>query len=173
VFQNFWTLHLASTTSFEISLVYIQNSRTTLNMISQSIVYLPYSVSIGAIAMSNLLPATFKEWSSLVIVISIIFFGIPHGSLDLFLYSQITTANIRPSQTTLLGAANYCLIMALWTLAWIFSPNLAFWAFILLSIYHFGESDLDYIPMGNAVRHLVYLSRGALLIGMTMTRTAD
>ncbi|KAI8914511.1 beta-carotene 15,15'-dioxygenase-domain-containing protein [Gorgonomyces haynaldii] len=95
--------------------------------------------------------------------------GIPHGALDLELFYIINHS--RSLKNTLaVGYINYFIIMALWVLAWAFVPTIAFWTFMAVSAYHFGESDLDYIQIRSLFhRSLLFFSRGVLLIGLTMT----
>jgi Brp/Blh family beta-carotene 15,15'-monooxygenase len=65
---------------------------------------------------------------------------------------------------------NYFLIMLLWTACWDSFPKIAFWAFLVVSSYHFGEGDLDYIQgLSQRFRYLLYLSRGTLVVGLTLT----
>ncbi|KAI8917334.1 beta-carotene 15,15'-dioxygenase-domain-containing protein [Entophlyctis helioformis] len=68
--------------------------------------------------------------------------------------------------------ATYLLIMAAWSLSWTIAPSLTLAAFLAVSAFHFGESDLDTIDFAAAyppaVAPAVFASRGILLVGLTM-----
>lgn len=65
---------------------------------------------------------------------------------------------------------NYMAILAIWGVFWVVIPVPTFYTFLLVSAYHFGESDLDYISMPNIRdNRWMYLSRGILLLGSLIT----
>ncbi|MFW6387797.1 MAG: Brp/Blh family beta-carotene 15,15'-dioxygenase [bacterium] len=84
--------------------------------------------------------------------------GIPHGATDNFLYARLVS-EVRTTRFYLIYLAVAVLYGALWLVAPVFSLLL----FLLISVYHFGQSNLFYtdIPEGKGVKKLVYLPWGA------------
>ncbi len=73
--------------------------------------------------------------------LGVLFFGIPHGSLDHFIYHHH-----RKEVMTLRSIAHFLLFYLgfaiLYSILWIISVELSILLFILISAYHFGEMDL-------------------------------
>lgn len=73
--------------------------------------------------------------------LGVLLFGIPHGSLDHFIYHHH-----RKEVMTLRSIAHFLLFYLgfaiLYSILWIISVELSILLFILISAYHFGEMDL-------------------------------
>jgi beta-carotene 15,15'-dioxygenase len=135
-------------------------------------------VTIGTILISYLYPSTMEKYSAYLMTISIVTFGIPHGALDHILYYELETIRNElpekkkygPFVHSLFFYINYLVIMLLWAACWDSHPDIAFWSFLLVSSYHFGEGDLDYIQgISNYFKLLLYFSRGVMIVGLTLT----
>ncbi|MEM6802478.1 MAG: Brp/Blh family beta-carotene 15,15'-dioxygenase [Bacteroidota bacterium] len=95
--------------------------------------------------------------------------GIPHGATD-----HLVHWHKRESQGQSKNwwdfLVPYLLQMLLFALCWIFFPLLSFCAFLLISCYHFGQSELYYIQLGerNWTKKLLYVLWGALVLGIIL-----
>ena len=58
--------------------------------------------------------------------------------------------------------------MILWGLAWKTQIPLTFIVFLVLSAYHFGEGDLDYIQLKRKYQTLIFLSRGSYILSLAI-----
>jgi Brp/Blh family beta-carotene 15,15'-monooxygenase len=56
--------------------------------------------------------------------------------------------------------------MALYSGFWVAAPVGSLWVFLVMTMYHFGQADLAYWELPPVPARLVYLSRGAFLIGL-------
>jgi lycopene beta-cyclase len=77
--------------------------------------------------------ATFFSYS--LLIIGLLWIGIPHGALDHLLSKSKRTP-------LLLFITKYLLIVGVYLALWQFSPLISFFVFILYSAFHFGESEL-------------------------------
>lgn len=83
------------------------------------------------------------QWSNEIEVIScmslIIILGIPHGAIDHILY---LSKRKKPAITFYF---QYLSLIALNVLFWIWLPQLAFFSFLFVSAYHFGQSQFNHL----------------------------
>lgn len=94
-----------------------------------------------------------------------IIFGIPHGAIDHLIYFQSTQKPF--SQRNFAFFILYYLsLIAIYTLFWILLPGFSLALFILFSCYHFGQSQLYYLPLSEShpLKIALYLSWGALIV---------
>lgn len=84
--------------------------------------------------------------------------GIPHGATDNHVYRHVL-----PRGRALSFYAGYLCIAGIYGLLWALAPAASLVIFLLLSVYHFGQSNLFYIqmPENAGVKKLVYLPWGA------------
>ena len=81
--------------------------------------------------------------------------GIPHGAIDHILF--IKTTRIKP----ITFYASYLTIMIGYLLLWFYAPLFSFGAFLILSAYHFGESQFSEVQIKNYIlRNSLYLIWG-------------
>lgn len=81
---------------------------------------------------------------SILFVVSILLTGIPHGSLDHLVEKKHTELNGQRFQLTTF-LLNYITRMAFYGVIWWISPNVGLILFFVISGWHFGETDLQYI----------------------------
>jgi Brp/Blh family beta-carotene 15,15'-monooxygenase len=94
----------------------------------------------------------------------IVLAGIPHGATDHLIFLQLR----RP----FLGSrgieqfyVNYLLLMAIYSVLWWLMPVVALAVFMLLSIYHFGQSNWNYVAFANKTQAtLTYLLWGSFVL---------
>ena len=81
--------------------------------------------------------------------------GIPHGSIDHLLYSQDNTIDA-PRFIVF-----YLVAILLYALAWVYFPVASFFLFLLISAYHFGQSQFAYLASEKSLLNgLLYISWG-------------
>ena len=86
-------------------------------------------------------------------------FGIPHGSIDHVLYVS------KMKSSKLFFYSFYFGLIFLYVLLWLYFPVISFIFFLLLSAYHFGESQLYKFNLKNKlITHFTYLSWGASVV---------
>jgi len=85
-------------------------------------------------------------------------FGIPHGAIDnIILKSDIKISNLR-------FYSLYISCILLYIITWFVSPVISFYLFLIISSYHFGESQLANYKISNNNKKLIYLIWGTALM---------
>jgi Brp/Blh family beta-carotene 15,15'-monooxygenase len=94
--------------------------------------------------------------------LGVIFFGIPHGSLDHFIYHH--ERNEEMSLKSVIKFLVFYLGFAiLYAVLWLISVELSILLFILISAYHFGEMDLKGLAIRTSVSSRILFSLHGLL----------
>jgi hypothetical protein len=111
-----------------------------------------------SITFSVLFLSTF-QWpllDGMVMILALFCIGIPHGALDHILYSALESARNKKRDVKVKSDSknknhskwmipvacfyvNYLMIMIIWASVWYINSTIAFWAFLAISCYHFGE----------------------------------
>jgi Brp/Blh family beta-carotene 15,15'-monooxygenase len=98
-------------------------------------------------------------------MIAVVLTGIPHGAVDHIVASKLYgLSDAWRDQARFYGF--YLTLMAVYGALWLVLPAWCLAAFLLMTMYHFGQADLAYWNLGFGRARLVYLSRGLLLIGL-------
>ena len=85
-------------------------------------------------------------------------FGIPHGAIDnIILKSDVKISNLR-------FYTLYIFCILLYIITWFISPIISFYIFLIISSYHFGESQLANYKIPNNSKKLIYLNWGTALM---------
>jgi Brp/Blh family beta-carotene 15,15'-monooxygenase len=94
--------------------------------------------------------------------LGVLFFGIPHGSLDHFIYhhERKEVMTVRSIANFLLFYLGFALI---YSLLWFISLELSILLFILISAYHFGEMDLKSLGLKASLGSKIVFSVYGLL----------
>ena len=100
----------------------------------------------------------YGDWVFLSLLITV---GIPHGALDHLIEFRSTKAS--PKRLRWFYAKYLCLIL-LTGLIWVVFPSFALLATILISAYHFGQSQLFYLPVSKALQLVVYTTWGLTVL---------
>jgi len=123
------------------------------------------TLAIVLVSLSN------QQWllssSLLVAIVLILMVGIPHGANDHLLFFNLIKKNINnKSSSGTLFFTSYLGLIFLYILSWYFFPTFSLVLFILLSIYHFGQSNLYISPMKSRIVKLVsiFLSGSFVLL---------
>jgi Brp/Blh family beta-carotene 15,15'-monooxygenase len=93
-----------------------------------------------------------NEWlissSLLVALVLIVLIGIPHGANDHLLFFNLIKKNLHnKSIGGKLFFVTYIGLILLYVLSWYYFPTFSLGLFILISIYHFGQSNLYISPI--------------------------
>ncbi len=109
--------------------------------------------------------------SNVYVVISIALIallGIPHGAIDHILAMKKTTIKPLVFYSAYLGS------IAAYVLAWLYFPKVSMVAFLLVSAYHFGQSQFSDIDGNPWFKRLWYLSWGtSILSGLIYYNQAE
>lgn len=98
---------------------------------------------------------------NVIALILILALGIPHGAIDNQLYLEKSSISIKTFYSFYLGA------IAANALIWIMFPHISFLLFIVISSYHFGQSQFCSLPVLNRkVKTLFYISWGTLILSI-------
>jgi Brp/Blh family beta-carotene 15,15'-monooxygenase len=95
----------------------------------------------------------------------ILLLGVPHGAVDHFIFKSLVT-KVEGPQAMLRFYAVYLGSMILYGLMWWFNPYLSLVAFLLLSAYHFGQSNWNYVALSKMWQIPVYFLQGAFVLGV-------
>lgn len=91
-------------------------------------------VSFFCIWLTSLLSSEFQNISAFFLILS---FGVLHGANDLLLLNKIKSTNNKSS--TIRFLLGYVFVVLFTVMLFYFIPQIALFAFILLSSFHFGE----------------------------------
>lgn len=97
----------------------------------------------------------------LLLAAGTILIGIPHGATDNYLFER--TARRRGGRAMVLFYGGYVAIALVYGLFWLVAPTVSLVVFLLISVYHFGQSNLFYtaLPEDAGRKKLIYLTWGA------------
>jgi len=98
-----------------------------------------------------------------VAAILIVTIGLPHGATDLLLVQYLSKDKYQVSiKQTLI---QYLGLIGFYGLIWFLLPKIAFLLFIIISIYHFGQSNYNFIQVENKIiRTIIYLISGSFVL---------
>ena len=97
--------------------------------------------------------------------LALILGGIPHGASDYLIFNQLFRKGEAVGHK-LKFLVYYVSAMAAYGLLWWTSPLMAFSLFILVSIYHFGQSNWQYVEFKDKLQETVsYMLWGLLVVG--------
>ncbi|MGM0479415.1 MAG: Brp/Blh family beta-carotene 15,15'-dioxygenase [Bacteroidota bacterium] len=99
----------------------------------------------------------------------ILFLGLPHGAIDNVLFLR------NKSEGNIKFITVYVMMVLAYIALWFLSPTTAYILFLLLSAYHFGQSQFShYLKRSNRLIKLLYFSWGVtLLSGLVYFNQAD
>jgi Brp/Blh family beta-carotene 15,15'-monooxygenase len=112
------------------------------------------------------------DWlSGVAVFVVIAALGIPHGAMDHLALEALDGAGAPRRRARFVAA--YLAAMAAVALVWLAAPPLALVAFLVISIHHFGQSDLAHLRLGGRRQLVVQWSRGLFLIGLLLVAHID
>lgn len=102
------------------------------------------------------LPESFHMGMAAILVTIV---GIPHGAIDHTLFLKSTRSNLTVFFTF------YLLLIGLYVYLWIHWPVMSMAFFLMLSSYHFGQSQLQkYLAVNKSIRWIMYVLWGTVII---------
>ncbi|MEM1332609.1 MAG: Brp/Blh family beta-carotene 15,15'-dioxygenase [Actinomycetota bacterium] len=130
-------------------------------------------VLVGTVAITALTavwtPPDTVSIAVVALVVAVV--GIPHGSVDHLVVAEATGRNDVRSTIVVLG--RYTLTMAAVGLGWLLAPAVVLALFLVISVHHFGQSDLADLPTAGVVRLTSFWSRGIVLVGLPLVAHLD
>lgn len=119
--------------------------------------------SLLLVAIVILLPALADNLSLFLALFLIIGLGIPHGATDHRIFHVLLQQKGgKPAMLSFYGA--YLGLMLIYALMWWLSPVFSLLLFMLTSMYHFGQSNWNYISLSSLPQVLLYLIYGAFVL---------
>lgn len=125
------------------------------------------------IGMTALVAITYLYFVDIPVHIELIFFalfvvatGIPHGAVDHIVAADVYKLN-QNFKDQLKFYGTYLIVMACLGALWIVSPISGFVVFMITSIYHFGQGDLNWVSSSlesKTYLRALFVSRGIMLI---------
>ena len=101
-------------------------------------------LALLAVVLSLLVPGWLSSVQLIIALVMIVLIGIPHGATDYLIFQQLS----RPlwgSREMTRFYINYILLMAGFAVLWWVLPVVALLVFLGISVYHFGQSNWNYV----------------------------
>lgn len=129
---------------------------------------LTIAVVVFFMILQGLAPEFTASVSLWVLLASVVVVGIPHGAIDHIIAAELYELN-QTVKDHLMFYASYLLVMMVVGALWILLPAGGMILFLLISIYHFGQADMeDFMPGREPGFRIHYLNRGWLIIGLIL-----
>lgn len=145
---------------------------TLASLRSPRIYLLVLAVTLFTIGLSLIAGSTLNGLSFVLLIGSVVLLGIPHGAVD-----HLVAADLFGLEATwrdqAMFYAGYLLLMAAYGALWFILPGFCLLLFLVFAVYHFGQSDLEYLGLGGVRQHVLDVSRGLLLVGLPLTAHLD
>ncbi len=122
--------------------------------------------TILVIGINLISPEALDILAPLLLFLSVVVLGIPHGAIDHIIAARIY--GLQESVTGhLLFYSSYLFVMLLVGLLWLFYPLFGMIFFLIISIYHFGQADMiSLLKPGSAATLFFAWCRGIMIIGL-------
>lgn len=113
-----------------------------------------------------LYPSSIDSAALWIVILSVGIIGIPHGAIDHIMAAELYDLN-QTLKDHLLFYASYLLVMIVVGALWILFPEAGMALFLIISIYHFGQADMeDFLTHREPLNRIFYVNRGLLIIGL-------
>jgi len=123
------------------------------------------ATSLILMGIALFLPDLLNQLTLPILLLSVFIIGIPHGAIDHIMATELYGLK-NSLKDHLLFYASYLFIMLLIAVLWIYAPIAGMTLFLLISIYHFGQADMEDFLHSSAPNYLWYILRGILIIGL-------
>ena len=144
--------------------------------IARHILYTPTWISIflGGILLAWQLLAGAITPSVQAIFFAFFIFstGIPHGALD-HLVEKETAIRAGNPFNLLAFLMKYLATMLFYALAWFFLPTVSLFVFLIISAWHFGETDVENAPITPLWNITRFLFGSLVLAGLLLTHASE
>lgn len=150
--------------------------RSTLTGLTQSSLFRPV-VGVTALAAlaAAVLPAPGTTVSFAIVAAVVVLVGIPHGAVD-HLVADPSAMSRRTAGTVRFDwpfHVRYVFTILAALLVWAIAPTAALAIFLIVSIHHFGQSDLAWCRLPARCQLALQWSRGLLLVGLPLVAHLD
>ncbi|MEO0894931.1 MAG: Brp/Blh family beta-carotene 15,15'-dioxygenase [Bacteroidota bacterium] len=112
-----------------------------------------------------LFPIIGQQWELYFFVMVMLTTGIPHGATDHIVYQfEHKKQGLKPSWMTFFGT--YLGAMILYSICWYFFPLVSLGIFLLISAFHFGQSQLLFMDWKelHPMKVILYISWGMMIL---------
>ena len=97
-------------------------------------------ITLLVVLVSCLDPGLLYRYEFGIAGLMILMLGMPHGATDYLIYRQLSLST---RENAIVFIFYYVLLMLLYGLLWVYVPVIALIVFLLLSVYHFGQSNWE------------------------------
>lgn len=102
-----------------------------------------------------LFPGLMMRWELVLAVALIALVGIPHGATDHLIFRNLTRPFLG-SRQMIYFYSYYLLLIGAYAILWWFLPLVSFALFLVLSAYHFGQSNWNYVQFASKIEAGIY-----------------
>ena len=150
---------------------HVEAQRTpTSSGVFRVVVAVTAAVTVAAVVAT---PSDMMSVAVVLVVVALL--GIPHGAVDHLVAATLgSTAPTGPARGSTAQVRSlrfhlaYLAAMVAYGLVWLIVPAVALAGFLLLSVHHFGQSDLAYLQSDRWSQGAIQLSRGLFLVGLPL-----
>lgn len=107
---------------------------------------------------SQFFPDLFLEYQTPAALLLIAFIGIPHGAVDHLLFLKKTNRN----KTYFYSF--YIALLTLYGISWIYFPMISLSLFLILSAYHFGQSQFEKYDVHTLTKKIIGFIWGVIVL---------
>jgi len=129
------------------------------------IYYLIIAITILIAFLSVCLPSFINTYGILIAIVLIGGIGIPHGATDHLVFNYLSGNSICITRKAKFYLS-YIFSALVYAIFWYLFPSFSLVTFIIISIYHLGQSNLYYLslPKNNIIKTLIYSSWGLVVV---------
>lgn len=122
------------------------------------------AIAISFALAGYMIPDILLRWESVLAISLIALIGIPHGATDHLIFRNLVSPFLG-TRRMIYFYCYYLLLIGLYALLWWVLPIFSLLVFLVLSAYHFGQSNWNYIPFSSKIiSGIYYLCWGAFVI---------
>ncbi len=104
----------------------------------------------------------YEKWQSFISIILVLIVGMPHGAIDHILFKN--THNVKASIFNIW----YLSLILIYSCCWIYFPGFSFFVFLMISAYHFGQSQFSDLSLEDSKLRPLYAGWGMSIISSMM-----
>lgn len=131
-----------------------------------SLVYGSVAALTAIIALIGIVtPELLSKFETILLISVVLILGIPHGAVDHLIFLHVSVKTFGRT-TAMRFFSMYLIVVLAYALLWAFFPLLSLLSFMLISAYHFGQSNYEYAELESQPiwRNLLYLLWGSFVL---------
>lgn len=121
-------------------------------------------IGLVVIGINVLFPDFTERSRYVVLAMTILLIGMPHGALDHWIDGKIHGWDPRGLNKVFYGW--YLSLILIYSVFWIFFPFLSFMIFLVITLYHFGQADAERLNIEGWKYRAIQFSRGITVVGL-------